>query len=98
MHLGLIEHLTELRKRSIYCAISIIILMISSFSLYAHIYTLLAKPFESLHLNTHAFYINSVIEAVTLKLKFSLLFGFIFSIPVILFNSLRFAIPALKKK
>ena len=98
MNSGLIAHLIELRKRCTYCAGSIIVLMMTSFAFYNHVYMLLSKPFESLNLNTHAFYINSVIEAVTIKLKFSLLFGLIFSIPVILYHALRFCIPALKKR
>ena len=98
MQLSFIDHLNELRNRCMYCAVSIIILMIGSFISYDYCYELLAKPFQTLALPGTTFYVKSVIEGVLLKLKFSFLFGIIFSIPVMFFHGLRFCIPALKKK
>ena len=98
MNTAILEHVNELRNRCIKCAISITTLMVLSFIFYDICYKTLAKPFETLHLTGSTFYIKSVLEGVLLKLKFSLFFGVIFSSPIIIFQGLRFCLPALKKK
>lgn len=98
MNPALLTHLKELRKRFIYSLVSILVFMFFCYGLYDYIYTLLSGPFAILNTSRTPFYINSVLEGVLLKLKFSFLFGLIFSLPIIIYHGLRFSLPGLTHK
>tara|TARA_Y100001970_G_scaffold250282_1_gene321899 strand:- start:1378 stop:2022 length:645 start_codon:yes stop_codon:yes gene_type:complete len=71
--------------------------MLISYIFYEPLYQFFSKPFLSIGFDNHPFYIRSILEGFFVKLKFSFLFGIIFSIPVYLFHSLRFCLPGLKR-
>tara|TARA_B100000427_G_scaffold110976_1_gene92014 strand:+ start:5127 stop:5849 length:723 start_codon:yes stop_codon:yes gene_type:complete len=96
MAASIYAHLQELRKRVFVCLLFTILYMIVSYIFYEPLYYFFSKPFLSLNLDTHPFYIRSILEGVFVKLKFSFLFGLVFSIPVYLFHILRFCLPGLK--
>lgn len=93
----ILNHLKELRKRVILSALSVIMLMIFAYIFFNFFYELFSKPFENID-SQNSFYVTSVVEAVLIKLKFSLIFGIILSIPVFIFHILRFCLPGLTKK
>lgn len=97
MQTEILTHLKELRLRVILSAASVFILMIVAYIFYDFFYTLFSKPFLEIS-SENSFYVTSVIEAVLIKLKFSLIFGIILSIPVFSFHILRFCIPGLTKR
>ena len=96
---SLLEHIHEFRKRVLFCCLSVLILAIVAYSNYNFFYTLLSSPFMNISDKIQEqFYIKSVVEGVLIKLKFSILFGIILSIPVFTFHSLRFLMPGLKRR
>ena len=97
MELPLLNHLKELRKRVIISSLSVVILMIVAYIFFNFFYELFSKPFENID-SKSSFYVTSVVEAVIIKLKFSLIFVIILSIPVFIFHTLRFCLPGLTKR
>ena len=97
MDASLFAHFQELRKRIFICLIFTLLYMIISYLFYESLYQFFSQPFLSLNLDSHPFYIRSILEGVFVKLKFSFLFGLVFSIPVYLYHTLRFCLPGLKK-
>lgn len=97
MQAPFIQHLKELRSRIILCSASVLFLMVVAYIFYDFFYQLFSKPFLDIS-KDHSFYVTSVVEAVLIKLKFSLIFGIILSIPVFSFHILRFCLPGLTKK
>lgn len=97
MQASFFQHLQELRTRVILSTISVFLLMIVAYIFYDFFYHLFSKPFLDIS-KDNSFYVTSVVEAVLIKLKFSLIFGIILSIPVFSFHILRFCIPGLTKK
>lgn len=86
-----LEHLEELRKRIILVLISIILLSALSYTCSEKILRFLAR------------YVNSLVfispqEAFLSYLKVSLFSGLVLSVPVVLFNALKFIWVALNKK
>lgn len=86
-----LEHLEELRKRIILVLISIILLSALSYTCSEKILRFLAR------------YVNSLVfispqEAFLSYLKISLFSGLVLSVPVILFNALKFIWVALNKR
>tara|TARA_A100001015_G_scaffold265276_1_gene313503 strand:- start:1245 stop:1964 length:720 start_codon:yes stop_codon:yes gene_type:complete len=97
MNSDILTHLKELRYRVILCFINIFILMILAYIFFNFFYSLFSKPFSDID-SSNSFYVTSVIEGVLIKLKFSLIFGIILSIPCFIFHILRFFIPGLTSK
>ncbi len=97
MKAPIFNHLSELRKRVFICVMATLGYMVLSYIFYDAIYEFFTKPFLSLNLDDHPFYIRSILEGVLVKLKVSFLFGFLAAIPVYFFHILRFSLPGLKK-
>ena len=94
-----LTHLAELRSRVIKSCISIVLLGLLSYTFFDAIFLLLQQPFLGLEtILSKSFFVKNVVEGVTLKLKFSFLFGVIFSIPIITYQVIRFVFPGLLKK
>lgn len=89
--LHFLEHLEELRRRIIYCLISILILSVLSFIFSSKIIKILSHPIESLYFFTPT-------EAFFVKVKVSIVCGFVLSLPVIIYHIWSFIIPALIPK
>ncbi|MBN1353191.1 MAG: twin-arginine translocase subunit TatC [Candidatus Omnitrophica bacterium] len=87
----LIEHLEELRRRLLFCIVSVAALSALSYSFSKEILRHFSKYVNRLIFITPA-------EAFLSYLKISLFCGLILSAPVILFNALRFVWVALKKR
>ena len=95
-----LEHIRELRKRIIISFISIGIGFIITFIFYNSIIEILSKPFQELDLilKHKTLFINSIYEGFTTRIKISFLGGIIISLPVHLYNSVKFIFPGLKIK
>ena len=96
---GLLSHFSELRSRILFSFISFIILSICTYFFYDYIYIFLSSPFRDINNSVDSqFFIYSVIDGVTVKLKFSFISGLVLSSPIILYHIIRFTFPGLKKK
>lgn len=85
------EHLEEIRRRIIYCLVSILILSVFSFIFSSKIIKILSRPIESLYFFTPT-------EALFVKVKVSFVCGFVLSLPIIIYHIWGFIIPALTPK
>ena len=96
----LIEHIAELRRRLIVSLAAILLGAIGSFVFYQNIISLLAKPFEALGRGEaeEVLFVNTVFEAFLVKIKVALLSGVVASLPVHVFNLLRFVVPGLTRR
>ncbi len=97
-----LEHVKELRKYlliSLYCFLGTTIL---AYVFYEQIVLFLSHPFANLEnkisLDDSNLFINSLLEGFFIKIKISLIFGFIVSFPIHLYHVVRFILPALKPK
>jgi len=95
-----LTHLKELRKRMMISVSSIGIFCVVAFIYYDVIIQVLLHPFSkiSAQLLSENLVIHSLLEGFIIKMKFSFITGLIISIPVILYQVLRFMFPGLKKK
>jgi sec-independent protein translocase protein TatC len=95
--LTFIEHLVELRKRIIVSLIGVLLGAVIVFFLFDSIVTFLLTPFKLLEVGAEGqrLFINTLFEGFLTKLKISLLIGIIVSLPVHLYNAIRFIFPGL---
>ena len=91
------EHLNDLRKKIIFCICSILILTGICYNFYADISNVFTSPFGSILNSGGSINVNTIYEGFFVKLKLSLLIGFILSLPIILIQVCRFILPGLKK-
>lgn len=84
-----IQHLEELRRRIIYCILSIFIASIISYSFVPRLLSFLARPIGKL------VFIQPV-EAFLTYIKLAIFCGFFLSLPVIIYHIWAFIGPALK--
>lgn len=96
--LPVLAHFIELRKRLIVSAAALAVFSIVSFLFYDYIITLLSLPFEMLEESQDRLFIHSVLEGFTVKIRVSLVSGALFSLPVHLFNLVKFIMPGLVGK
>jgi sec-independent protein translocase protein TatC len=101
----LIEHLTELRRRIIICAIAIVVGAIIGFVLYGHILRVLAHPYAQVtagRANCPKHGCNLVatdpLAPFLVRLKVSTYAGLIIALPVLLWQLWRFITPGLNPK
>ncbi len=94
--LTLIDHISELRRRLIVSSIAVIVGFFLCYLAYFEIVGLLIRPFEVLRGGGTVLYVNSLFEGFAIRMRFSMIGGLIFSIPVHLFNVIRFVFPGLK--
>ena len=95
----LIDHIRELRKRLILCTISLVITSFIGFLLFEHVIQLLAIPYLEIHSSlSQKLIITSLFEGFSTKLKLSLVLGAVLSLPILLYQGLRFTLPGLKSK
>lgn len=98
----LLSHLKELRSKLIISSISLVIGFFVSLYFYDGIIDFLYKPFLQLSSSStvgdDVLFVNSIAEGLIVQIKISALSGFILSMPVHVFNLLRFIFPGLLKK
>jgi len=97
--MSVVEHLEELRSRLLYCAIAFVIGSVIAYIIYPHILHLLKLPLDSggriagIKVNLS---VQGVTEAFFIKIKVSLFAGFLFALPVTLWQVWRFITPGLE--
>lgn len=101
----LFEHLRELRRRTVYASIIILLASGVGWYFYNQIITTLARPVCDLNAakfsqSTHcgALYINGVLGPLNLQIKVALLTGLIISAPLWLYQIWAFISPGLHRK
>lgn len=92
----LLDHFKELRKVLIFSACAIGIGSLGGWLLSDYSYRYLAQPM--MQINNVGFITTTPLEPVLVKLKISVLTGFIIALPIIFWQIWSFILPALKKK
>ena len=95
-----LSHFVELRKRLIVCVSATIIMFCVAFTFYDYIIALFLYPFSKISASflSDKLVIHSLLEGFVIKMKFSFITGLLFSLPIIVYQALRFLFPGLKKK
>jgi sec-independent protein translocase protein TatC len=93
----LLEHLADLRVRVISSAAAIFLCTIPAFVFYDQIVAILFRPFEFIEGATPGprLFVMTLVEGFVAKIRISLLAGIILSLPVHLYNGIRFVFPGL---
>jgi sec-independent protein translocase protein TatC len=101
----LVEHLTELRRRIIICALAIMVGAIIGFVLYGHILHILAHPYQVATRNRAGcgphgcnLIATDPLAPFIVRLKVSTYAGFVIALPVVLWQLWRFITPGLNPK
>ncbi len=97
MSLG--EHLTELRDRLVWCAVTILVLSIVGWFLYPTVFDYLQKPFRearALGLNATLNF-DGVGKGLSVQLAMSAYIGLILASPMVIFQVWRFITPGLHR-
>ena len=89
--MSFLDHLEELRRRIIYCLLSILVAMVASYAFSKHIIDFLSR-------NSPTLVTLAPTGAIMARLKISLFAGFLFSIPIVFFHLWKFIVPGLLKK
>ncbi len=95
----LLEHIAELRRRIIISVVSFVLCSIPAFIFYDQIVAILFRPFEFIQGAGPGprLFVTSLAEGFVAKIRISLLAGAILSLPVHLYNAIRFVFPALTR-
>ena len=93
--LSLVEHLTELRKRIIYCLIPFIVAAIASISFVKSILAFLRFPAQGL-IEKLAYF--SPQEVAVVYTKIAVFSGLVLSLPIIFYHVWKFISPALEER
>ncbi|MFC1591002.1 twin-arginine translocase subunit TatC [Thermodesulfobacteriota bacterium] len=92
------QHLDELRKRLITCAIAVVIGFLASYAFSKDIYLILAEPIKTYMENESSFIFTGLTEPFFTYLKLALFTGILLSSPVILHQIWCFVAPGLYQK
>ena len=98
----LFEHLAELRKRVLICAIAVVVTSVAGYFLYNPVLHFMTAPYRSFYKHhkdmiTSQLVISSPTEGFTTRLKVSMYIGIGLAAPVWLWELWRFITPGLKK-
>lgn len=95
-----LSHLKELRKRFLVSIVALFAGFVVAFIFYDKIIGVLFKPLLVLNtsVDDNVLYINTIFEGFSVRFKISLLSGLILTLPVHVFNLMRFIFPALRRK
>jgi sec-independent protein translocase protein TatC len=96
--MSFIDHLRELRRRIIVSMIAILCAAIVSYIFFDYIVAFLFQPFreiEALSIRDEILFINTIFEGFLVRLKVAILAGIVFSLPVHMFNIVKFVLPGL---
>ena len=90
------EHITELRRRVMHCAIAIVVTTIIAFIFHEQILTLLMKPAQGFtEIPSGKPIYTDLTEFISTAMKASLLVGFFAAMPFVLFQMVMFVSPGL---
>ncbi len=98
----LFEHLAELRKRVLICAVAVVVTSVAGYFLYNPVLHFMTAPYRSFYhhhkdMITSQLVISSPTEGFTTRLKVSLYIGIALAAPVWLWELWRFITPGLRK-
>jgi sec-independent protein translocase protein TatC len=99
--MSFIDHLRELRKRIIISMIAILCAAVVSYVFFDYIVAFLFEPFrgiEALSIREDILFINTIFEGFLVRIKVAILAGIVFSLPVHVFNIIKFVLPGLTAK
>jgi sec-independent protein translocase protein TatC len=103
--MSLVEHLTELRRRIVICAIAIGVGAVIGFLLYSRILHLLAEPYAEVTKGRKAcgadgcdLVVTDPLAPFIVRLKVSTYSGLVIALPVVLWQLWRFITPGLNPK
>ncbi len=96
----LVEHLTELRKRLIICAVAIAVGMVLGFALYQWVFDFLIAPYKDIATEGNSIAPGKLVqfdplEGLSIRVKTSAYAGIAFAMPVILWQIWQFVTPGL---
>jgi sec-independent protein translocase protein TatC len=94
----LVEHLTELRRRVLVCAVAFLIAAVVAFIAYNPILAFLKQPYCNAAPHHCAFYITGPLDGLSLRVKISAYGGLFAASPVLLWELWRFITPGLNPK
>jgi sec-independent protein translocase protein TatC len=90
------EHLVELRRRVLICAVALFVAGVFCFVIYNWILGLLRHPYCQVNPHHCGFYITGPLDGLTLRIQVSFYAGIIFALPVLFWELWRFITPGLK--
>jgi len=94
----LVEHLTELRRRVVVCAVAFMITATVAFLLYNWILAFLKHPYCQVAPHHCGFYITGPLDGLALRVKIAAYGGLVLASPVLLWEFWRFITPGLNPK
>jgi sec-independent protein translocase protein TatC len=94
----LVEHLTELRRRVLICAVAFLITATFAFIVYNPILAFLKHPYCQAAPTHCAFYITGPLDGLSLRVKIAAYGGLFLASPVLLWEFWRFITPGLNRK
>ena len=94
----LIEHLTELRRRVLICALAFMVTATVAFLVYRPILSFLQHPYCQINPKHCGFYIAGPLDGLSLRIKIAAYGGLFLSAPVLLWELWRFITPGLNPK
>lgn len=89
----IIEHLEDLRRRLLICIVVLVVTTIGAYPLHGYILRLLTVPAGKINLN-----VLEVTEAFKVNILLSFFAGVVISFPVLAYQTLKFVLPALKRR
>lgn len=86
------SHIHELRKRLIYCVLTLLIGTLAGFALHQRIFDILRRPLKQ------QLYYTSPIGGFNAIIKISIMFGLIICVPILIYQIYKFLIPAFRAR
>jgi sec-independent protein translocase protein TatC len=93
----LVEHLTELRKRVLVCAVTFVITGTAAFLLYPWILSFLSHPYCQISPHHCNFFVTGPLDPLALRVKIAAYGGLALAAPVLLWEFWRFVTPGLNR-
>jgi sec-independent protein translocase protein TatC len=93
----LTEHLTELRRRVLICALAFVVMATVAFLVYRPIIDFLQHPYCEANPGHCGFYITGPLDGLALRVKIAAYGGLFLASPVLLWELWRFITPGLKR-
>ncbi len=96
-----LDHIRELRRRIIVSLIAVLAGAVVCYIFYKPIVDFLFAPFQEIERlagGEEILFVNTLFEGFVIRLKVAFLAGIVFSLPVHVYNIIRFVFPGLNKK
>ena len=94
----LVEHLTELRRRVLVCAVAFVVTATVAFVCYPWILSFLKHPYCQVAPHRCGFYITGPLDGLALRVKIAAYGGLVLASPILLWELWRFITPGLHPK